>query len=543
MTALLASLGLLPAALSHAIGSDTQRPFAIVIIGGLVSSTLLTMLLLPTLYELGRASGSAPGAHVRRAARASVGRGPWRRAPSAAAALALAATVPRRGAPRARGGALARLPRVGRGPRRAPAAARAGLGLTWIRPWPIALQRNRDVIAAKLDIEAAQLDGWRRAAVSEPERPSYAIGNIVLGQGNTRGRAGVAARALRSAGAVGGDQRDHRRVGQARRAHPRRRRGRRAAPLLVEDALREIVYAVRSAFADVAREQSRARAGPRGGARATTRRCACRSALPRRARSPRPSCARSSSRGSRYQNAVIDADAGVATSRASKLAALLGLAPDEQLPGRRWSRPDARGAAFDAGSSRPRRSSERPDCAPPSGARAVAEAQLDARPSARRTRTCRWARRTRTATSRSRATTRTRSRSTSRCRCRSSIATRRASGAPSSTCAAPTNDARACSSRCERRAAGGRARPARLRGQRALREGVERPRAHRPPRTRAACSARARRAAGRREVVQGGRGLAARAARGAAHVPRDARRLPAGPPGLLDKRRSTSPTP
>ncbi|MFT3838227.1 MAG: CusA/CzcA family heavy metal efflux RND transporter [Myxococcaceae bacterium] len=52
MTALLASLGLLPAALSHAIGSDTQRPFAIVIIGGLISSTLLTMLLLPTLYDL-----------------------------------------------------------------------------------------------------------------------------------------------------------------------------------------------------------------------------------------------------------------------------------------------------------------------------------------------------------------------------------------------------------------------------------------------------------------------------------------------------------
>jgi cobalt-zinc-cadmium resistance protein CzcA len=52
MTALLASLGLLPAALSHAIGSDTQRPFAIVIIGGLVSATLLTMLLLPTVYEL-----------------------------------------------------------------------------------------------------------------------------------------------------------------------------------------------------------------------------------------------------------------------------------------------------------------------------------------------------------------------------------------------------------------------------------------------------------------------------------------------------------
>ncbi len=52
MTALLASLGLLPAATSHAIGSDTQRPFAIVIIGGLISSTLLTLLILPTLYEL-----------------------------------------------------------------------------------------------------------------------------------------------------------------------------------------------------------------------------------------------------------------------------------------------------------------------------------------------------------------------------------------------------------------------------------------------------------------------------------------------------------
>jgi cobalt-zinc-cadmium resistance protein CzcA len=52
MTALLASLGLLPAAMSHAIGSDTQRPFAIVIIGGLISSTALTLLMLPTLYEL-----------------------------------------------------------------------------------------------------------------------------------------------------------------------------------------------------------------------------------------------------------------------------------------------------------------------------------------------------------------------------------------------------------------------------------------------------------------------------------------------------------
>ena len=50
MTALLAMLGLLPMALSHAIGSETQRPLAVVVIGGLVSATFLTLLVLPTLY-------------------------------------------------------------------------------------------------------------------------------------------------------------------------------------------------------------------------------------------------------------------------------------------------------------------------------------------------------------------------------------------------------------------------------------------------------------------------------------------------------------
>lgn len=50
MTMLVATLGLLPAALSHAIGSDSQRPFAIVIVGGLVASLLMGIFLLPTLY-------------------------------------------------------------------------------------------------------------------------------------------------------------------------------------------------------------------------------------------------------------------------------------------------------------------------------------------------------------------------------------------------------------------------------------------------------------------------------------------------------------
>jgi len=51
MTALMAGLGLLPAALSHGIGSETQRPFAVVIVGGIVSATLIALNLLPLLYE------------------------------------------------------------------------------------------------------------------------------------------------------------------------------------------------------------------------------------------------------------------------------------------------------------------------------------------------------------------------------------------------------------------------------------------------------------------------------------------------------------
>jgi cobalt-zinc-cadmium resistance protein CzcA len=50
MTMLVATFGLIPAALSHAIGSDSQRPFAIVIVGGLISDLLLSIFLLPTLY-------------------------------------------------------------------------------------------------------------------------------------------------------------------------------------------------------------------------------------------------------------------------------------------------------------------------------------------------------------------------------------------------------------------------------------------------------------------------------------------------------------
>jgi heavy metal efflux system protein len=50
MTMLVATLGLLPAALSHAIGSDSQRPFAIVIVGGLIVNLVMSIFILPTVY-------------------------------------------------------------------------------------------------------------------------------------------------------------------------------------------------------------------------------------------------------------------------------------------------------------------------------------------------------------------------------------------------------------------------------------------------------------------------------------------------------------
>lgn len=52
MTALVAALGLLPAALSHGIGSDSQRPFAQVIVGGLLSRLLISVFLMPALYKI-----------------------------------------------------------------------------------------------------------------------------------------------------------------------------------------------------------------------------------------------------------------------------------------------------------------------------------------------------------------------------------------------------------------------------------------------------------------------------------------------------------
>ena len=52
MTALVASLGFVPMALSHGVGAEVQRPLATVVAGGVISSTLLTLFVLPVMYRL-----------------------------------------------------------------------------------------------------------------------------------------------------------------------------------------------------------------------------------------------------------------------------------------------------------------------------------------------------------------------------------------------------------------------------------------------------------------------------------------------------------
>jgi heavy metal efflux system protein len=64
MAMLVAMLGLLPAALSHGIGSDSQRPFAVVIVGGLIGVLFICVLLIPTLYVVFAREGDHLGEHA-----------------------------------------------------------------------------------------------------------------------------------------------------------------------------------------------------------------------------------------------------------------------------------------------------------------------------------------------------------------------------------------------------------------------------------------------------------------------------------------------
>jgi cobalt-zinc-cadmium resistance protein CzcA len=68
MTALVASLGFVPMALAESAGAEVQRPLATVVIGGLLTSTLLTLLVLPSLYAwfASRHDASKPGPEASR---------------------------------------------------------------------------------------------------------------------------------------------------------------------------------------------------------------------------------------------------------------------------------------------------------------------------------------------------------------------------------------------------------------------------------------------------------------------------------------------
>jgi cobalt-zinc-cadmium resistance protein CzcA len=52
MTALVAALGFVPMAISHGAGAEVQRPLASVVIGGIITATLLTLIVLPVVYEM-----------------------------------------------------------------------------------------------------------------------------------------------------------------------------------------------------------------------------------------------------------------------------------------------------------------------------------------------------------------------------------------------------------------------------------------------------------------------------------------------------------
>ena len=65
MTALVAAVGFLPMAVNVGVGGEVQRPLATVVIGGVISNTLLTLLLLPVLYTLAHRKSAGGGAgHV-----------------------------------------------------------------------------------------------------------------------------------------------------------------------------------------------------------------------------------------------------------------------------------------------------------------------------------------------------------------------------------------------------------------------------------------------------------------------------------------------
>jgi cobalt-zinc-cadmium efflux system outer membrane protein len=259
----------------------------------------------------------------------------------------------------------------------APARAAGGV-LTMDDAVRVALERNREVIATRLDIEAAQLEVVAARIYPNPVA-SYSIGNLVLGTGN--GQPTVAGTpqvsptfASEPVHSIGVSEIID--IWAKRSAHARAaERGVEQQRLRVEDALREIVYAVRSAFADVGREQLEHQL-----AREIADRYGDTVRLSRgRFQAGDISEAelrRVELEGLRFTNAVIDADLELDLAR-EKLARLMGLPGAEPLPPQVAEIPDSR-RAYSVPALVELALEHRPDVRAAGAARLTAEAQLDA---------------------------------------------------------------------------------------------------------------------------------------------------------------------
>jgi cobalt-zinc-cadmium efflux system outer membrane protein len=253
----------------------------------------------------------------------------------------------------------------------APAPAASG-GLTQEEAVAIALQRNRDVIAARLEIDAAELDVVAARVYPNPIL-SYGLGNLVLGKGNAQGMGlapGFFSQPVQSVGitqVIDVWSKRGARTNVAEEGVARRR-------LLTEDALREIVYAVRSAFADVSREQNeRDLAREVAGRYAETVRIS--QSRFRAGDISEADLRKIELEGTRYQNSVVDAETEWELSR-GRLATLMGVPSARELP-ERVHDPDVR-PAFDRGQLVADALAHRPDLQAAGAARKLAEAEISA---------------------------------------------------------------------------------------------------------------------------------------------------------------------
>ncbi len=252
------------------------------------------------------------------------------------------------------------------------AAAPAGAGsLSMDEAVALALRQNRDVIAARLDINAAELD---KLAVSIYPNPTflYALGNLVVGPGNAQGMGlrptflDQPVQSLSVGELIDVWRKRAARIATADKALHQRR-------LAVEDALRESVFAVRSAFGDLVRERSE---------RHLSHETADRYAETIRISRSRQAAGDISAaelnkielEGLGYQNAVIDADTEYDLAR-QKLAALIAI-PTAALP--EVEEPPLPNGPFALDDLTARALAHRPDLLATRAAQATADASLTA---------------------------------------------------------------------------------------------------------------------------------------------------------------------